>query len=151
MPNGFFADHIVDRKVLADVTQKVEHIDLRHPIKVIDHQRRIVPCKVDKLADLLPDLGDPVRHHLRGVQLPLGGLETRITDQASGASYQRNGSMPGGLKATQHQKRHQRADMEAVSGGIKATIERPRCRGKPFIDGIFTRDLKNQIPGTKII
>ena len=41
--------------------------------------------------------------------------------------------------------------MEAVSGGIKAAIERPRCRGQPFVDGIFTRDLKNQIPGTKII
>ena len=124
---------------------------MRHPVKVIDHQRRIVPCKVDKLADLLPDLGDPARHHLWGVQLPLGSLETRITDQASGASHQRDGSMPGGLEATQHQQRHQRANMEAVSGGIKAAIERPRFCGQPFIDGIFTRDLKNQIPGTKII
>ena len=103
LPNGFFADHIVDRKVLADVAQKVEHIDVCHPIEVIDHQRRIVPCKVDKLADLLADPGDPIRHHLRGVQLPLGGLETRITDQASGTPHQRDGSMPGGLKATQHQ------------------------------------------------
>ena len=71
--------------MLADVAQKIQHVDIGGPIQIIDDQGRIIALEVDKLADLIADFLHPARDHVGSVQLTLSGLETGVADQTRGA------------------------------------------------------------------
>jgi hypothetical protein len=115
--------HRIDRKVLADIAQEGEHIEILGPVEVIDHDRGLTPrIKVDKPGHLRTNLVDPASDDIGGIQLPLLGLEARITDQPGCTTDQRNGPVSGQLETPQHQQRHQRADVQTVRRGVKAAV-----------------------------
>ena len=88
--------------MLANVAEKIEHINVGCPIQVVHHQRRVIAVKINKLADLLTYFLDPAPHDLRGIQLSLRGLEAGVTNQTRSATHQCNGAVTGLLKAPQY-------------------------------------------------
>ena len=86
--------------MLADVTQKTEHIQPLRPVEIIDYQCGIGAVEIDELTDLLPDAIHPISHYIRRVQLPLCRLKTGVADKPRSAAHQGNRAVPGFLKAT---------------------------------------------------
>ena len=88
--------------MLANVSEKIEHINVGCPIQIVHHQRRVIAIKIDKLADLIPYLLDPAPHDLGRIQLSLRGLEAGVTNQTRRATHQSYGAVTGLLKAPQY-------------------------------------------------
>ena len=89
--------------MLADVAQKIEHIDVGRPIQIVHHERRVIAVKINKLADLLADFLNPTPHDFGRIQLSLRGLEAGVSDQTGRATHQRNGPVTGFLKAAEYE------------------------------------------------
>jgi hypothetical protein len=58
--------------------------------------------------------------------------------------------MPRLLEAAQGQKWHQRADVQAVGGRVKAAVEGLGTTVEPLAEGIAPGHLENKLPGLKI-
>ena len=110
--------------MLADIAQKGQHIQALRPVQVVDeHGRGRARVEIDKPRDLSAQLIHPPRHHIGRIELALLSLEAGIANQTRSAAYHNDGPMPGQLKTTQHQQRHQGADVQAVRRGVETAIE----------------------------
>ena len=94
VPHHVASQHPIDREVLADVAQEVEHWHRPCPVKVVDDPCGVLPREVDKTLDLPPNAFHPGGHRLFGVEDPLAGLFW-ITDQSGRSADQNQGMVPG--------------------------------------------------------
>ena len=125
VPDHVASQHPVDREVLADVPQEIEHWHGPCPVKVVDDPCGVLPREVDKTLDLPANAFDPGGHCLFGVEDPLAGL-FRITDQSGRSADQNQGAVPGTLQGPGHHELHKVAEVQTRRRWIKADIESDR-------------------------
>src|ERR1700722_4625219 len=91
--------HPVDREVLADVAQEVEHEHRAGPFQVANDQRAGLPgVEVEEPGLLAADPLYPLRHDLARVEHSLGRLTARVADQPGSPADQPDRPGPRQLK-----------------------------------------------------
>ena len=128
--------------MFAHIPEKGQHVHVRSPVEVIHHQCRVIALEIYELAHLGPEFVHPTGHNLRRVEIAFCCLEAGVPDQAGGATHQCYRAMARELETPQHQKRHQRANMQAVSGRIEAAVQGLRSAFQPLFQGIFPGNLE---------
>ena len=81
---------------------------------------------------------------LDGEQVPLFALAAGVADHAGRAADQGDRPVAGLLKAAEQHHRQQRADVQAVAGGVEAGVERPRLAGEPGAELLGVRGLVDE-------
>ncbi len=121
----FFVDHLVNREVLADITQEGQHVHAAKPVVVVGGDGAVAAAiEVEEWRHLLADLFNPFVDGFTGIKFTLCGFEARVANQAGCTTDQRHRLVAGILKTLQAEQRYQMAQMQAVSSGVKAAIER---------------------------
>ena len=123
--HAFLGHHLVDGKMLADVTQKIEIRNARRPRGIVHEPGGIrLGIKIKDALQLLFDAGDIVFEQVAGEQLAFARLAARIPNRAGCAASERNGMMSGQLKPAQHELPHQMSNMQAVGRRVKTAVKR---------------------------
>ena len=121
----FPVQHPVDREVLADVTQELEHRHRPGPVQVAHDQRAgLARVEVEEPGHLAADPLDPLGHDLTRVEHPLGRLAARVADQPGRPADQPDRAVPGELQAAQRHQLHQVPDVQPGRGRVEPAVDR---------------------------
>ena len=129
--HGLAAHHRVDRKVLADIAQKIQQVGLAQPVGIVDHPGRVrtrleIEKRLQLKANRLDILVDLVDSH----QLTLFGAERRVADHPGPAPDKRNRRVPVALQADQPHDRHKTANVKTACRGVKTVVAGHFFRGE---------------------
>ena len=122
--NGFLCHHVVDGDVLADVPDKVEELEVLHPVVVV-HQFCAVGCiavEIKEMRELLFDASDIVAQGLLVEQVALGALARRVANHACGTANKGEGLVAATLKMAEHHHAAKVSDVERVGGGVDSEV-----------------------------
>ena len=117
-----FCGHVVHGDVLADIPDKVEKAEVFEPIVVVDHLSGIGPFKVQKALQLRLLAVQVVLQNFEVEELPLCSFPTGVAHHSCGAADQSNGSVSSALEVDQEHHRHEVANVQRVSRGVKAHV-----------------------------
>jgi hypothetical protein len=146
VPDGVAGEHLVDREVLADVTEegvrahRAEPGVVVHDVDVLAEQAledRALPAEV--LGDLL------VRE-----QAALGVLAAGVTDAPGGAAHEHDGPVPVPREDAQQHDRDQVAHGQRVGGGVEPVVERHRLP-QVLAEGGLVGGLEVERPGLELV
>ena len=115
--------HAVDREMPAEVSQKLDVVELVEPIGVVGHDR--VARAVAEAEELTEDALDA--RHVGGdllVALKLAGLVLAggVADPRGAAAHQHDRLVAEALEPAQHHDRDQIADMKRAGGDVVADV-----------------------------
>jgi hypothetical protein len=117
--------HPVDREVLADVAEEIEHVHRRGPVQVAHDERARFACvEVEEPGHLAADPLHPPDDDLGRVEHPLGRLAARVADQPGRPADQPDRAVPGELQAAKRQHLHQVPDVQPGRGRVEAAVDR---------------------------
>ena len=115
-------EHPVDREVLADVAQEVDHRHGRGPVVVVDHRRGVVALEGQERLDLAAYAVHPVPDGVEAVERPFARVP-RVADHPGGAADQGVRGVPGVLEPLRGQHLNQVAHVQAGRGGVEPDVE----------------------------
>ena len=115
-------DHLVDRKMLADVAQEIHQVQGHQPIGIVQHERPVVRRKIEEPAQLHADPGAVLLGLLFCQQGSLGALAAGIADQAGPAAHQHQRPVAMALGVGQRHHGNEAAEVEAVGRRIEADV-----------------------------
>ena len=126
--------HLVDRDVLADVAEEVEHAGAGGPVGVVD-QRRLIRTwlEVEDPLQLELDARHVVSELVTAEQVALLGLAARIADHARRPAGERERPMARHLEPPQPELAHQVAGVQGIGRRIEADVDtdRPLVETRP--------------------
>ncbi len=123
------SEHVVDGEACADLAQKLNVVEVKKPVGVVDHHC-LAFAEVDKALHLTLEavcivLNILTREHFSHVCSARG-----ITYHSSAAAYESNGLVACHLQTLHKRKSHEMSRGEAVCGAVKADVE----GGLPVVD-----------------
>jgi hypothetical protein len=124
--------HGVHGEVLADVAQEADQVQLREPVEVVHHARRVRAREIEEALELPALSRDVGFEQLGGEQVALGGLAARVADHARAAADHRDRVMSRTLQPHQRQHGKQAAHVQAVRGRIESDVRGHRARAQQF-------------------
>ena len=98
----FFVNHLVNREVLANITQEGQHVHAAKPVIVVGSNGSVIAAvEVEERGNLFADLIHPLLHGIFGIQFTLSGFKAWITNQTGCTTHQSNRLMARHLEAFQ--------------------------------------------------
>ena len=140
--------HAVHRKVPSDVAQHVEVVQLRQPLRIVDHQGIFWPrTKAQELGENLLDAALVVLDIFKRQQFAAFVAPRRIAHPCRAAAHQGYGFLPQFLGPVQQHDLHQRADVEGLCRAVKTDISCNITLGRKRIEASRIGTLVNVAPG----
>ena len=146
----FGTKHIVDREAGADLTQNINIVEIKKPVRIVYHNSLII-AKFNEAAHLLFEAGDVVVDILFRQHFSHIGSARGIADHSRAAAEQGNGTVACHLKSFHQAERHKVTDMKAVGGRIKADVENRLAVVDKLLDFVLVRHLSNKSTGDKLV
>ncbi len=121
--------HLVDREVATDVSQKRNVFEAKQPLGVVERYRggvvaELAAVVVEVAVKLLGDEAEVVLQILFADQLARGGSPAGIADHRGAAAAERDGTVPHPLQRAEHHHADHVPGMERGTGGIEPLVER---------------------------
>src|SRR5262249_1596667 len=104
-PDGFLRNHRTQWKMLADIAQEGNDLQLCQPLVIVGKNGRRLPFKIYKPPDLILQTNRPFSNLRFRVELPFTTLSARISDQARPTSNEDDRPMSGTLEPAERQER----------------------------------------------
>ena len=143
-------EHVVDREAAADLTDKVDIVQLQQPVCIVDHLS-LAFTEFDKPLHLLFKAVAVVLNGLHGHHAAHIGTTGRIADHGGTTTNQRNRLVAGHLQPLHQAQCHEMAYMERISCGIKANIEGGLAVIDHFTNFFFIGNLCDQTTGNQLV
>ena len=140
---AFRRKHPVYRKMRPDLTKQFHVIEVKQPVRIVDHERFSVR-KINETAHLNLKALDIVGDLLLCEHFPHIGLAGRVADHACAAPEQGDRFIACHLQALHEAQGHKMSDVQAVRRRIKADVENGFSRIDEFPDPLLVRYLCNQ-------
>ena len=139
-------DHLVDRKMLANVTEKLDEIQPAQPLGVVQHEGLFVGREIKEALQLGPDGNGVPLGLLLGQQCSLKGLAARIADHSGAPAHEDERAMAAPLRMRQRHDRNQVSQMEAVRARVEAHVESPPGLGQVGVQILAGRGFQKAAP-----
>ncbi len=136
-PDRLLGEHVVDRDVLADVAQEVEHAQRLGPVAVVHEARLARPrLEVEERRELCLDRLRVAAERLAVEQVALLAATARVADHPRGPARERDREVAGELEAAQEQ---QRDEVARCAGCRRSDRSRRRAPSAPGRDARAVR------------
>ena len=144
------SQHVVYGETAADLTNEINIVQVQQPVSVVDHL--CLPlAKLNKALHLLLEaitvvLDGLLSHHRPHIRTAGG-----VSDHSSTTANEGNGLIASHLQPLHQAQCHKVSNMERVSRGIKANIERSLAVVDHLADLFFIGHLGDQAAGNQFI
>lgn len=128
----FLGHHLIDREVLADVTQEVEGTHRRSPVRIVDESRSMGSVEVEDFLQLLLHLSDVVSQRLAIEQVAFLTSPAWIAHHSGGSTGEYHRAMSGQLEPAQHHLTEKVARVERIGRRIETDVHPDRSGRQPF-------------------
>ena len=154
--NGIPVNHGVYREMLTDVSQEIQHRDVRCPVQIVydpgtlmnnSFQRKVAGQRTFLLRDFqsLTKTGSAIhhvrklgldglganRHFIRGLEQTFGPFAAGVSNKTSRPTNKGDPAVAGSLKPGQRNQGNQVAHVQTGGRRVETRIDRDRTRLKP--------------------